>query len=280
MMDFIHQSLTLPTAVYTVMLGFVLAYWSLAIIGLLDIDMVDIDGELGVDLDLDLDMDVALDLDMDLDLDGPDLDLDGPELDLDAPDLDAGDAPAGPDIGLLATVLGAFGLTRVPVTVSVSFVVLIGWVFCSLGMLELPRLLPMVPGLAISVVVGLGSLLLALPLSGVVSRPLAPLFKIHKAKSRRSFIGETATVTTQRVDERFGQAEIHDGGAGLTVQVRTRGENSLTKGDEALVISYDDAREAYVVEPLGTPRAEKLQARIDQIRQKRAAAARSRRSRR
>jgi hypothetical protein len=273
MMDFIHQSLTLPTAVYTVMLGFVLAYWSLAIIGLLDIDMVDLDTELGMDLDLDLDLD--LDMDLDLDLDGPELDLDGPELD--GPEVEAGST----DVGLLATVLSAFGLTKVPITVSVSFIVLLGWVFCSLGMLELPRILgDALPSAVVGAVVGLGSLVLATPLAGVVSRPLAPLFTIHKAKTRRHYIGETATVLTQRVDERFGQGEIHDGGAGLTVQIRTRSGAAVSKGDEVLVISFDDDHEAYIVEPLGTPRAEKLQARIDALRDKRAAAARKSRSRR
>ena len=96
--------------------------------------------------------------------------------------------------------------------------------------------------------------------------PLAPLFHIHKASTRRSFIGHECELLTGRVDERFGQAEIADGGAGLTVQVRCDHENDLSKGGKGLVVSFDDARDAYVIEPLHTPRGQQLQQRVEQLR--------------
>jgi hypothetical protein len=99
-----------------------------------------------------------------------------------------------------------------------------------------------------------------------VARPFAPLFHIHKASTRRSFIGQECEVLTGWVDGRFGQAEIADGGAGLTVQVRCDHENRMAKGVNALVVSFDDKREAYVIEPLDTPRGQKLQKRVEQIR--------------
>jgi len=45
-------------------------------------------------------------------------------------------------------------------------------------------------------------------------------------------------------------AKAEDGGAGLIVQVRCADEgNGLSRGSNALVVSYDDKREVYEVTP-------------------------------
>ena len=55
---------------------------------------------------------------------------------------------------------------------------------------------------------------------------------------------------TGRVDARFGQAECADGGAGLLIEVRCDVQNELQRGSQALIVSFDDEREAYVIEPV------------------------------
>jgi len=294
MSEFLSVAFALPTALYSVTLLFVLAYWMLAIVGLFDLDMADAGVE-GGEVDLDLDgPDLDLDLDgPDLDLDGPDLDLDGPDLDLDldGPDLDLDgpaldlDGPAldldGPDLDLdgpdlegvgqsisgFARVMGALGFHRVPLTVSISFVTFFGWALCFLAMdVVAPLLVDSAPFIAIQAGAAVGSFFGALPFASLTARPFAPLFYIHKANRRRAFIGHNCELTTLRVDDRFGQAEIADGGAGLTVQVRCDHENDLAKGGDALVVSFDEEREAYVIEPLDTPRGQKLQRRVEELR--------------
>jgi len=309
MSEFLSAAFALPTALYSVSLLFVLAYWMLAIVGLFDLETADASVEAGGDLDLDgpdlemdldgpdldvdldgPDLDVDLDgPDLDMDLDGPDLDLDGPDLDLDGPDLDVDlDGPDldGPDLdgiegaaqsmSAFARIFSALGFHRVPLTVSISFVVFFGWILCFLGMAHLAPMVPAaIPAVAVGSGIGIGAFFVALPPASIAARPFAPLFHIHKASTRRSFIGHECEVLTGRVDGRFGQAEIADGGAGLTVQVRCDHANELAKGGKALVVSFDDAREAYVVEPLSTPRGQKLQKRVEQLR----AARQSKRSR-
>ena len=50
---------------------------------------------------------------------------------------------------------------------------------------------------------------------------------------------------------RFGQAEMADGGAGLLLHVRCADDdNGLGRGDEALVLEYDEQRDVYLVEPM------------------------------
>jgi len=303
MSEFLNAAFALPTAFYSVSLLFVLAYWMLAIVGLFDLDTADASVETGGDMDLDgpdldmdldgpdldvdldgpdLDMDMDLDgpdldmdMDMDMDLDGPDLDmdLDGPDLDLDldGPDLDGpeldGIDGAAHSMSAFARIFSALGFHRVPLTVTLSFIIFFGWIACYLGMDVLaPILTSSVSELIAGAVVGVGAFFVSIPPASVAARPLAPVFHIHKASTRRSFIGQECEVLTGWVDGRFGQAEIADGGAGLTVQVRCDHENRMAKGVNALVVSFDDEREAYVIEPLDTPRGQKLQKRVEQIR--------------
>ncbi len=287
---FLSTAFSLPTALYSVSLLFVLVYWMLAIVGLFDIDTVDADVDLdGPEIDIcvhDLD---APDFDVpDLglhDLDAPDIHIDAPDIHLEGvhgPDLHAPEAHA-PDLDgaahsltAFAKLLSALGFHRVPLTISISFIVFFGWLACFLAMDQVAPLVPSgTPSLAFSIAAPIVSFLAALPFASVSTRPLAPIFHIHKANSRRSFIGQTCEVSTQRVDARFGQAEIYDGGAGLTVQVRCDHENALKKGGEALIVHYDDTREAYVIEPLDTPRGQQLHQRVEEIRAKRLAAAKS-----
>ena len=217
-----------------------------------------------------------------MDLDGPELDLDGPDLDmdLDGPDLDGpnleGVEGAAQSMSAFARIFSALGFHRVPLTVTVSFIVFFGWILCYLGMAHVaPALATSLPPLAVGAAVGAGAFFVAIPPASVAARPLAPVFHIHKASTRRSFIGHECELLTGRVDARFGQAEIADGGAGLTVQVRCDHTNALSKGGMALVVSFDEDRDAFIIEPLDTPRGQKLQKRVEQLR----AAQQSRRTR-
>jgi hypothetical protein len=85
----------------------------------------------------------------------------------------------------------------------------------------------------------------------ITSRPLAPFFQTQPARQRSSIVGEVAEVTTDRVDGRFGQARLMAGGDDLLIQVRCdRADNGLSRGRQALIVAFDDRREAFVVEPI------------------------------
>jgi hypothetical protein len=83
----------------------------------------------------------------------------------------------------------------------------------------------------------------------VVVRPLAPIFKLKEAKSNQDYVGHTCTVTTGSVDGGFGQATIEDGGTVLVIQVRCDRRGQFARGDKALVIDFERARQAYLIEP-------------------------------
>lgn len=165
---------------------------------------------------------------------------------LDVDLLDGGDAEADVDgePNGVAGVLQALGLSGVPLTLSLSLLILASWVLCILAM----ELIGGGPARWPGALAGIGALVLAVPLTALAVRPLRRFFVTHSAVGNRSLVGKICTITTLRVDERYGQAEVEDGGAGLLVQVRATGANGLKRGDRALLFDYKD--EVFLVAPL------------------------------
>ncbi len=142
--------------------------------------------------------------------------------------------------------LTALGLRGVPLTVWLSFFVLIAWVALLLGSVFVAPLLQAVVGsLGSSLLVGVAGLTLSAVLTSFAVRPVRRLFAAQIAPKNLALVGKVCTVTTMRVDGGFGQAEIEDGGAGLLVQVRSAEPNNLTRGSHALVFEYDNDEGVY-----------------------------------
>jgi hypothetical protein len=67
---------------------------------------------------------------------------------------------------------------------------------------------------------------------------------------RKALVGKECVITSQSVDDTFGQARIEDNGAGLILSVRCHNANELTKGSLARVTAYHEGTDAYDVEPI------------------------------
>ncbi len=234
MEQFLELIVAFPTVIFTVLMGAVLGFWGIAILGAIDIEILDFDADmdaldsLGGDVDFDVDADVDADVDGDI------------------------DAAHGTDLGHhgggVGGLLSTWGLTGVPVTVAISLVILLGWVGCMIFAKPAMALAgDGVLGALAGIGVGLGSLALGIPLAAQAIKPLKRFYVTHQAVSRRSLIGKSCVIATGRVTADFGQAEIEDGGAGLLVQVRCPRENSLGKLSKAIVFDYDARREVFLV---------------------------------
>lgn len=237
MEDFLQTVLSFPTVIYTTGLGIVLVYWLTVILGALDIDVFGVDG------DLDWDVDVGADGVGDV-ADGADVG-------------DAGDAGDGGDAGGegegstsgLAAIMTVLRLRHAPLTVTLTVVLLAGWVGAYVGARILLPLLP-VPAWLGALLVALLAFVLALPVASLLTRPLGPLFVVHQGRSKQSYVGTTCTIRTGRVDARDGQAIIDEDGTSLLVRVRCDDEGALKRGDAALIIGYHAEADVYDVEPL------------------------------
>lgn len=201
-MDPFYQNISsFPTVVYSVLLVVCVIYWAGAVLGFVDLEFFDAD------------------------LDG--FDLDGVDMNADSPH-------ATPDV--LAGLLLRFGLVGVPVSISVSILVLFGWL---LSYYIVHFVFWLIPGSFLKFVAGIPVLFVtmyvAARITGVLIRPLRPLFEKATQETIKQVLGQTATVRTSRVDNEFGEVSLDDGGAGLILKVRTTGADRFKKGDQVVI---------------------------------------------
>lgn len=236
MAELLTIALTFPCVVYTVLLGAALVYWLFVILGAARIELL---GDGVADGALDgLDGGHAGHLDVHhAGHDG----VDGGDGDGHAHEAHHG------EIGGLGGILAALKLRSVPVTVTVSLLVLFSWLVCAMGMQTLTSWFP--SGVSFLAQLGLFALspIVALPFTSLAVRPLARVFAPAAASVKRDLIGKICTIRTGTVTGKFGEATFEDGGAGLVLRVRVEGEESLARGDRAIVVSYDDAAHEFTV---------------------------------
>jgi hypothetical protein len=231
--ELVEASLQFPTVVFTIILGVVLVYWLFVLIGALDIDLLG-GGDVG---------------DFDLDVSGAakgvgEMLTGGAKAGGEA--LHGGGGEAGGDLDADADggVWHGLGLGDVPVTISISLIVMIAWCGSLIGAHWIAGDAGWQRGLVLII-----ALIVALPLAALLVRPLAPVFAVREGKFNRDYVGHACTISTGRVDDTFGQATIEDGGSVLVIQVRCDRPGVLARGDKGLIIEFDPARQAYLVEP-------------------------------
>jgi len=237
-------ALSFPSVVFTVLLGVVLIYWTFVMVGVIHIG----EGSEGA-LDGHIDgatkglMQGAVEH-----LGAGHADVGGHA---GAGHGDAGDLDAdGDGQGALAAVMSALHLRSAPATVIFSLIITFAWLISVVTMQLVTRTAPALAGSSLSLAVLVGSFALALPLTSVAARPLAKLFAPKHAPIKSDFIGRTCTVRTGSVNSKFGEATLHDGGAGLVLRIRVEDGKQLGRGEQALIVDYDAERETYLVEPM------------------------------
>jgi hypothetical protein len=227
MIELLQVSFAFPTVIFTLLLGLVVVYWALVILGALDLDMLDSASGATDGIDTASEAFVTT-----TEADGADGVLDGS----------------------LPAIVTELGLRGVPLTVWLSIYVLIAWAVTLLGM-------RFVGGAATTLLgsFGAGALVTTIALvvaavgTATLTRPMRRFFESPTAQTHKSLVGKVCTVTTLRVDGDFGQAEVEDGGAGLLVQVRCDDANDLTRGSRALIFDYDPEQGIFHVSRFDDP---------------------------
>ena len=207
MTSFYDAAISFPTVIYTTLLGVVMVYWLLALVGIVDFESanLDIDSELHADAHVDEISDLASYL--------------------------VAMGLNGVPFSVVVTLLTVFAWTST----------------CLAAMWVLPLVptspLRMVAGLGVMVV----AFALALPLTARLIRPMRGLFVTHTAMSNAALVGQTCRVLTSSVDEKFGRAEVATRGAGVNIKVWAETPNNLSKGSVARILEHDAARERYLI---------------------------------
>lgn len=210
-MDPFYRTLaSFPTAIFTFVLLLCVLFWLAAVLGVIDIDFLDVD------------------------LPTADADLAGQSGDLGNPNA-------------LAGLLLRFGLSGVPVMVVLTLVALVGWLlsYYAAYLLDLPNAGALMRYGAGSLVLIIATYLAAL-VTALLIRPLRPLFERAQQGTPRQLLGQHAVVRTSVVNDSFGEAVVEDGGAGLILKVRSAGE-AFRQGDRVVLLEYLAQENAYRV---------------------------------
>ena len=213
---FITKISAYPTIVFTGLVMFVTLYWVVSLMGMADTDTID-----------------ASDL---------------------AGDTSIADLSSA---GFVTGLMLKFGLYGVPLLIILSLVSLIGWLFSYVYTSFLHQ---WIDSGILYYVFGTGALVFVLIVSmwltGIIISPIRKnIAKIPK-RNAASNIGKTAIVRTLSVTDKHGEAELHDGGAGLILKIRqdntlnASNEHPLKQGDKVVLVAYLSEINAYQVAPI------------------------------
>ncbi len=193
-----HQNVTsFPTVIYTVLLLICAMYWLIAMLGMVDLEV--------------------LDMDMDGDIDLSD-------------SLEAQNGIAGV---LFRLGLNGVPLTIV-LTIIAILGWIICYYAIHFGGAFIPDFWPI--ELAAEVAVFIAVTFVTVMLTAQVIKPIRTLFKKLDVDETKHIIGQVVTVRSAVVDKDRGEAFMNDGGAGILLNVRATGNDEFAKGDEVVVI--------------------------------------------
>ena len=205
-----------PTFVFTGLVMFVTLYWLVSLLGMADMDAVDL-GNVGGDAGADVSN-------------------------------NSGDLSSA---GVFSGLLLKFGLYGVPLIIILSLVSLIGWLFSYLYTSLLHQYFD--SGI-LYYVFGTGALILVLVVSmwltGLIIAPVRKKFAKIPKRIAANNIGKIAIVRTLSVTDIHGEAELNDGGAGLILRIRpdiNGDKQPLQQGDKVVLVEYLDESNAYRV---------------------------------
>jgi len=208
-MEFFNEITSAANFIPTVLVGLVLLYWIMIIVGFIGMDAVD----------LDLDVDADVDAGMDFEVGGP---------------------------GVFASLSHFLHMQDVPVVIVGSFFIIFWWIITvSVNHLINPdqgvliSLAILLPCLAVSLVL---TKIAITPFA----RGLKNYDEFEDSRER--LIGSVTTVTTSEVTPEFGQVELATDGPEITMNARTLPGEELAKGDAAKIIAYDENTDIYTVE--------------------------------
>jgi hypothetical protein len=134
--------------------------------------------------------------------------------------------------------------------VVLSSILLFAWIFAMVAMQALEGMLAGTPFALVKLAVLVFAPILALFPTSIAVRPLARVFVPVRAPTHDALVGKLCRIRTGTVTDRFGEATLEDGGAGVVVRVRVESGERLARGDQAVIVGYDPDRQEFTVAPM------------------------------
>lgn len=219
MLELFREAILPVNLPFTILLGVVILYWVIGLMGLVDLDAGGGETE-GIDA------------------------LAGEGVEGDLGDAEAGDSTGG---GFLKGLLWAVGASDAPLIFVISLFYVLLWAF---NVAANHYFNPAFEGgkatlLLLPVVVG------AFVLTRLLVRPLRPVMKmIRDSEKPVEIVGSSGVVRSSTLDREFGEVEIETAERTLILRARVSDETELAKGDRILVVSREEEGDTYIVRAL------------------------------
>ncbi len=212
-LEVLTHSVAAANLPYTILLGMVVLYWLLYILGAVGEDVLDF---VGLDLDADVDVDVDV-------------------------DLDVGGVFGG---GFLNAVFAFFHIGQVPVVLILSVFIVCMWTISMVATRLLGDAGSVVAAMLVVPVIFAG-----LMATKALVMPFAPFLKkvFDQSSDKVEIIGKTCVVYSLKATESHGQAEFTMDGAPLLLNVKTKQGETLKRGEEAIVYGHDKENNIYLI---------------------------------
>jgi len=248
MIELLNTATSHVNIVLTFFLVFTLAYWLLMIIGLVDIESVDIDMEMDTDLDIDTDIDVDLDVDTDIDI--------NTDVDADFDTHISGSSPHLDGLGDSITKkskrrrkwyhvpMAFMGIGTIPLMIVLSTLFITMWIISiiitqkfgiqswGLGLLSL-----------------IPTFIAGLIITKISNLPLLALFRKMKEGEAKAinFIGKTCKIHIKADAKALGQASVLINGDVIKIYVKTTNDD-IEKGAQALIVDENKEKNYFIIE--------------------------------
>ena len=218
MQELLDHSISAVNIIATSFLMFCIMYWVIVMLGVINMDSLDID--------VDADVDIDVDADVDADVDGPD--------------------GGGGSIGWLNQLLIFFNIAHIPLMVFLSFLALPMW-FASMAL----NYLTGNSSFILSLVYLIPIFFVCLFVAKFATTPFVKVFK-HLTQgevSIKSYIGKICRVILVAKEGIKGQAEIKIEGGSYLISTKTLPGVTINKGESGLIIDFDEHDKSYLIEP-------------------------------
>lgn len=212
MSELLDAAVSPANLIVTVLFIFIIIYWITVILGVIDMDFLD------VDIDVDADMDIDVDADVD-----------------------------GTSLVWLNSVLAFFNLGQIPFMIFMSFLILPTWVLCIM-VNDFMGTSSFTFGLIVLVI----SLFVSLFIAKFLTIPFIKIFgNLNKegGEEREVLVGKVCEIILSASSQKVGQAKIITDGAPHIINVNSINDSTLSKGETGLIIEYSESNNIYLIEP-------------------------------
>lgn len=213
MLELIEMSFNGANFFASFLLVLVVLYWITVIMGVLDLNFLDVDVEIDVDAEVDA-------------------------------DIEAGVSASG-DLSWLMFILRFLNIGKVPLMLWFSFFALSLWFF-QVSVNEIFGIESFIFGLLTLIPSVIGCAVIA----KFLSYPFVKLFaSLEKESMSKDLTGSTGEITLIDSAGKQGQAKVENNQNVHTIYIETKRGSTLTKGDRILIISFNKDQNTYLVEP-------------------------------